>query len=183
MQHKVFRTLSGDVSVDNVGLVLSHEHLFTDLRKDSDFVYTNLSPDEISRVMLPYLREAENAGVDLIVECSTVGVGRNISVLAALDHQSKIALIAPTGLYREEYIPPSFRKQSLKDLSKLWINEILLGIEGRNQRAGFIKIAVSNAEITHLEKRNLQAAAKASAQTGAVIASHTIGGPHAWESY
>jgi phosphotriesterase-related protein len=183
MSQKVFRTVSGDVSVDEAGLVLPHEHLFTDLRMSVNHDYTNLSPDEVSRVMLPYLREAENAGVDLIVECSTLGVGRNLTVLEALDHQSKMTFIAPTGLYREEYIPLSFRKQSLEYLSQLWTKEILVGIEGGNQRAGFIKVAVSDAEITHLERKNLRAAAKTSTQTGAVIASHTIGGPHAWESY
>jgi phosphotriesterase-related protein len=50
------------------------------------------------------------------------------------------------------------------------------GIEGTAIRAGFIKLAMSDDGPTALEIRNLKAAAKASQITGAVIASHTIGG-------
>jgi phosphotriesterase-related protein len=50
------------------------------------------------------------------------------------------------------------------------------GMEGTDSRAGFIKVAMSNDGPTPIEVRNLKAAALASKQTGAVIASHTIGG-------
>ena len=43
-------------------------------------------------------------------------------------------------------------------------------------RAGFIKLAMSDDGPTALEIRNLRAAARASQNTGAVIAVHTIGG-------
>jgi phosphotriesterase-related protein len=61
-------------------------------------------------------------------------------------------------------------------LAELWTKELTEGIEGTSIRAGFIKLAMSDNGPTSLEVRNLKAAAKASANTGAVIASHTIGG-------
>jgi phosphotriesterase-related protein len=62
------------------------------------------------------------------------------------------------------------------DLAKLWIEELTEGIEGTSIRAGFIKLAMSDDGPTALEIRNLKAAVQASKMTGAVIASHTIGG-------
>jgi phosphotriesterase-related protein len=49
-------------------------------------------------------------------------------------------------------------------------------MEGTSVRAGFIKIAMSDDGPLPSEVRNLKAAAVASRATGAVIASHTIGG-------
>jgi phosphotriesterase-related protein len=51
-----------------------------------------------------------------------------------------------------------------------------VGIEDTSIRAGFIKLAMSDDGPTSLEIRNLKAAAKASRNTGAVIAVHIIGG-------
>ena len=89
---------------------------------------------------------------------------------------SPIHIIAPTGVYREAFTPPSLREISGADLADLWIRELTQGIEGTSIRAGFIKLAMSDDGPTALEIRNLQAAAKASQITGAVIASHTISG-------
>lgn len=61
-------------------------------------------------------------------------------------------------------------------LAELWTKELTEGIEGTSIRAGFIKLAMSDNGPTALEIRNLQAGVKASQATGALIASHTIGG-------
>ena len=54
--------------------------------------------------------------------------------------------------------------------------ELTEGIEATAVRADFSKLAMSDDGPTALEIRNLMAAARASLETGAVIASHTIGG-------
>ena len=85
-------------------------------------------------------------------------------------------IVAPTGVYREAFIPASLRDVREEDLTDLWTKELTHGIEGTSIRAGFIKLAMSDDGPTPLEIRNLKAAVKASQQTGAVIGSHTIGG-------
>jgi phosphotriesterase-related protein len=157
-------------------LILPHEHLFTDLRGPRVEGYAQAEPDQILRVVEPYLAEAAAAGVTAIVECSTLGVGRNLKVLSKLAEVSPIKLIAPTGVYREAFTPPSLREMSESELTDLWTQELTEGIEDSSIRAGFIKLAMSDDGPTGLEVRNLKAAAKASQKTGAVIASHTIGG-------
>jgi phosphotriesterase-related protein len=169
-------TVKGPVEIDSLGLVLPHEHLFTDLRGPQVPDYAQADPESVVRVVKPFLEEASAAGVTALVECSTVGVGRNVEVLCSLAEATPIHLIAPTGVYRDAYIPVSLRDMGKEELADLWIRELTEGIEQSSVRAGFIKLAMSDDELTGLEIRNLKAAARASRETGVVIASHTIGG-------
>lgn len=147
------QTVTGPVDIDSLSLILPHEHLFTDLRGPLVAGYAQADPDAV---------------VDI--------VGRNLTVLSKLAEVSPIRIIAPTGVYREAFTPPTLRETNEAGLADLWTRELTQGIEGTSIRAGFIKLAMSDDGRTELEIRNLQAAAKASQRTGAVIASHTITG-------
>ena len=173
---KRIHTIKGPIEIDALGLTLPHEHLFTDLRGPSVPDYARGEPSAVVKVVEPYLAEASAAGVTALVECSTVGVGRNLQVLLSLADATSIHIIAPTGVYRDAYIPETLREISEHDLAELWTTELTEGIDRTSIRAGFIKLAMSDDGPTALEIRNLKAAVKASENTGAVIASHTIGG-------
>jgi phosphotriesterase-related protein len=173
---KKIHTLKGSVEIDSLSLILPHEHLFTDLRGPHVAGYAEGEPSAVLKVVEPFLAEASAAGVTALVECSTVGVGRNLSVLQRLAEATPVQIVAPTGVYREAYIPASLLEAGEDDLAELWTRELLEGIEGTSIRAGFIKLAMSDDGPTALEIRNLNAAARASQNTGAVIASHSIGG-------
>jgi phosphotriesterase-related protein len=170
---KVIQTIKGRVPVEDLGLILPHEHLFTDLRGPRAKGYAKADPATVGKVMKPFLEEAYRAGVTVLVECSTVGVGRNIEVMQYLADLTPIHLILPTGVYREAYIPPTHRMLNERELADLWIRELCQGVEGTKILAGFIKIAMSDEGPTEIEIRCLRAAAIASQATGAVIASHT----------
>lgn len=173
---KSIHTVKGPIEIDALGLILPHEHLFTDLRGPRVPDYAQGEPSEVVKVVGPFLAEASAAGVTALVECSTVGVGRNLEVLRSLAESTAIHIIAPTGVYRDAYIPESLRELNEQDLADLWTTELSEGIAGTSIRAGFIKLAMSDDGPTTLEIRNLNAAVRASRNTGAVIASHTIGG-------
>ena len=169
-------TLKGPIEMDALGLILPHEHLFTDLRGPSVPGYAEGDTSAVVEVVRPFLADAYAAGVTALMECSTVGVGRNLSVLRALAEATPIHIVAPTGVYRDAYIPATLRDLSEAALADLWTRELTEGIEDTSIRAGFIKLAMSDDGPTPLEVRNLKAAARASQHTGAVIAIHTIGG-------
>ncbi len=173
---KHLQTIKGPVEIDSLGLTLPHEHLFTDLRGPREAGYARAEPSDVIKVVGPFLTEAAAAGVTALVECSTVGVGRNLSVLRALAEAASVHIVAPTGVYRDAYIPESLREMDVSDLATLWAAELTEGIEGSSIGAGFIKLAMSDDGPTALEVRNLKAAARASQETGAAVASHTIGG-------
>lgn len=173
---KQIYTLNGPIDPYSLGLFLPHEHLFTDLRGPAVTDYAQGDPDFVVQVVAPHLAEAAAVGVTALVECSTVGVGRNLSILRRLGDSTSIHIVAPTGVYRDAYIPEAMRDSSVDQLAELWTRELTEGIEGTSVRAGFIKLAMSDDGPTSLEIRNLKAAVTASQTTGAVIGSHTIGG-------
>jgi phosphotriesterase-related protein len=170
------QTAKGAVTVEELGLILPHEHLFTDLRGPLVPGYALAEPEAVARVMEPYLAAAHAVGVTALVECSTVGVGRNVTVLRHLADVTPIHLIVPTGVYREAFTPPSLRELSAEALAEIWIRELTEGIEDTEVCAGFIKISMSDDGPTPLEVRNLKAAALASRQTGSAVVSHTASG-------
>lgn len=173
---KHIHCIKGPVEISSLRLILPHEHLFTDLRGPNVADYARGEASAVIKVLEPHLAEAAAAGVTALVECSTVGVGRNLSILQSLAEVTSIHLIAPTGVYRDAYIPESMREINEAELAERWTKELVEGIEGTSIRAGFIKLAMSDDGPSALEIRNLKAAAKASRNTGAVIAVHTIGG-------
>jgi phosphotriesterase-related protein len=126
--------------------------------------------------MKPYLDAIHAAGVTAFVDCAPPGVGRNIHVLRHLATITPIHIVAPTGVYREGFIPTALLDISSEALADLWARELTEGIDGTDSRAGFIKIAMSDNGPTDLEVRSLKAAARASQRTGAIVGSHTIGG-------
>src|ERR1700752_2570104 len=127
---KKVHTVKGSIDIDSLGLILPHEHLFTDLRGPLVPGYAQAAPEDVGRVVEPFLAEASAAGATALVECSTIGLGRNLRVLQALAEVSPIRVIAPSGVYRDAFIPPFLRETSEADLAKLWIQELTEGIEG-----------------------------------------------------
>ena len=169
-------TLTGPVPVDQPGLVLPHEHIFVDLRGPAAPDYAQADPEDVIRLMEPYLEAAWKAGVTTFIECTPPGVGRNIPVLRRVAEITPLRILTPTGVYREAFTPLAMRSLSADQLANIWIRELTEGIEGTPVRAGFIKLAMSDNGPTDLEIRNLEAAAISSLATGAVIASHTSNG-------
>src|SRR5918995_7007788 len=123
MANKI-QTTTGPVDVDSLGLILPHEHLFTDLRGPLVADYARGEPSAVVEAVGPYLAEASKAGVTALVECSTVGVGRNLTVLRRLAEATSIHIIAPTGVYRDAYIPEALREISEQGLAELWTKEL-----------------------------------------------------------
>lgn len=174
------QTVLGSVDVDTLGIILPHEHLFTDLRGPLTPGYAQGDPQDVAAALRPHLQAIEALGVTAFVECSTVGVGRNIAMLRHLATITPIHIVAPTGVYKEGFIPPDLLDLSAEALAALWVRDLLEGIDGTDSRAGFIKIGLVDDGPTEHEIRNIRAAALASRQTGAVVASHTIGGAAAY---
>jgi phosphotriesterase-related protein len=170
--------------VDDLGLIVAHEHLFTDLRIPDEQGQGQVDPDDVVRVMGPYLDEAWEAGITALIECTPPGVGQNPVALEALARNTQMAVVMPTGLYRQQWIPEKHLGMSDAELTDWMVSEITEGIQSTGVKAGFIKMGVSDEGITDDEARNLRAAARAARETGVIVASHTSGplkGAHALE--
>ncbi|MHC4146464.1 MAG: phosphotriesterase family protein [Planctomycetota bacterium] len=163
-----FATTQGPVPAKGLGIVLPHEHIFTDLRGPTIPGYGQ------------YLAEALGKGVGLMFECSSIGVGRNVPILAQVSEASGLPVVVPTGVYgRGNFAPLEHRNMTEDELATLFVSEISEDIEGTGIKAGFIKISTDNGPLSPLLERILRAAGRAASETGAAIASHTPTGSNA----
>jgi phosphotriesterase-related protein len=176
MSTKVLHTITGPVEAKNTGLILPHEHIFVDLRGPSAPNYAQAQAEDVIQLMQPTLEAAWSAGVTTLVECTPPGVGRNVDILRRVTEITPIHILTPTGVYRDAFTPLAIRNLNAEALAQIWIRELTEGIDETSVRAGFIKLAMSDNGPTEIEIRNLEAAARASLSTSAIIASHTTNG-------
>jgi phosphotriesterase-related protein len=175
-----FATTQGQVPAEGLGVILPHEHIFTDLRGPTTPGYAQADPADVARVMAPYLSEALDKGVGLLIECSSIGVGRNVPIVSKVSDTSGLPVVVPTGVYgRADFAPPEHRNMTEDELASLFIGEISEGIEGTGIKAGFIKIATDSGPMSPLLEKILRAAGRAANETGAAVASHTTTGSNA----
>ena len=176
-QAATITTTAGNMDAAEAGLILPHEHIFTDLRGPDKPGYGEADPADVIRVMKPLLLQAKKAGVNTLVECTTIGVGRNVAVISRLAGETGLNIVVPTGVYgRANFAPKKYADMSEDQLAQWMMAEIMVGIEGTGVRAGFIKTAASEKELRPLEEKFLRASGRAALQTGVAIASHTTAG-------
>ncbi|HEX7859630.1 MAG TPA: esterase [Verrucomicrobiae bacterium] len=174
---RVLMTTAGPIKQNAAGIILPHEHLFTDLRGPDAAGYGEADGAEVMRVMVPLLEDARKAGVETLIECTTIGVGRNVPIIAELARRTGMQIVVPTGVYgRANFAPKKYAEMSEDELARWMITEVVVGIEGTGVQAGFIKTAASETELRPLEVKFLRASARASKATGVAIASHTTSG-------
>ncbi len=169
-------TTLGPKRVDELGMILPHEHVFVDLRTPDHPDHGQGDADDVIRLMQPQLTAATEAGITAIVEPSTLGVGRRADILQAVSLATGFPLVAPTGIYREPWVPAWAQKASEDALYEWMRNELDGYIIGSNVQAGWIKLSAGDDGLTPAETKILRAAARAARDTGAVIGSHTIRG-------
>lgn len=168
------QTTGGPLPVPKRGVLLPHEHLFLDLRGPDAPGYAEADPERVLATMRPYLQDLKHQDVVGLIECSTVGVGRNVRILTRLAEATGLAVVAPTGVYTERSAPRFLLAMSERELEDWLTEELETAIEGTAVRAGFIKLASSPHGLTDFERRVLRAAARVARATGVAIASHTI---------
>jgi phosphotriesterase-related protein len=173
---KKLLTTLGPIDEGQAGIVLPHEHVFVDLRTPETPGHGVAPAEQVVRVMRPSLEEARAAGIGCIVEASCVGVGRRADILRAVSEATRLPLLAPTGVYREPWVPRWVHDATEAALTDWMIAELTEGIEKTGVRAGWIKLSAGDNGLTACEEKILRAALRAARETGSVIGSHSIRG-------
>ena len=169
-------TTLGPKNKSELELILPHEHVFVDLRTWDQPGYAQAETSDVIRLMGPELNRAAVAGITAVVECSPVGVGRRTDILKAVSEATNFPLVAPTGIYREPWIPPWAHEAGEDELDEWMSNELQGEIEQTGVQAGFIKLSAGDDGLTPTETKVLRAAARAARLSGSAIASHTLRG-------
>lgn len=169
-------TTMGNLTREQAGILLPHEHVFVDLRTPGQEGHGQADTADVIRLMVPFLQKARESGVGAIVDCGPAGVGRRADILKAVSTAAGFPLVVPTGVYREPWIPKWVLHANEEHLEAWMLGELTTGIEDTGVMAGFVKLSAGDDGITEQERKILIAASKAAKKAAAVIGSHTIRG-------
>lgn len=169
-------TTQGTKTLEQLGLILPHEHIFVDLGPIEAKSYEKAQAAEVITLMQPELEKAREVGVTALVECTPVGVGRRVDIVKAVSDAATFPVVVATGIYREPWIPAWAHEATETKLYEWMLDELTEGIEETGVKAAWIKLSAGDDGITECETKLLRAAARAGLATGAVIGSHTIRG-------
>ena len=174
-------TVRGPLSVDALGTVLMHEHVFVLSEELRQSIPENW--DEQQRVddAVARLTALTETGVSTIVDPTVIGLGRDVRRVAAVNQRVDLNILVATGLYTLADVPYYFRYHGpgtllggAESMTELFVREITEGIAGTGIKAAFLKCAIED-ELTPGVERVMRAVAQAHLSTGAPITVHTSG--------
>lgn len=173
------QTVTGIMKGTRVTKALAHEHMFVDFHATTDANYMDVNWSNKIGAAVESASQLASQGVNLVIEWTNLGIGRNVLALRSVSNQSGISFVCPTGIYKD-FLPPALTGLSSKRLADHFISELASGIDGTAIRAGFIKTAANENGIRESERTILRAAAMAGKETGAAIGFH---GPRATTTF
>ena len=101
---KLITTLGPKTGAE-LGLILPHEHIFVEFRPPDHPDHAVAQVADVVALMTPEVEKAQALGVTAMVDCTPVGVGRRVDILKAISEATGMPLVAPTGIYREPWVP------------------------------------------------------------------------------
>jgi predicted metal-dependent phosphotriesterase family hydrolase len=175
-------TVLGALPPEALGITDAHNHVWIDEVGGTPEVVPHLDDEQaISQELMDY----RQAGGGSIVDCQPGGAGRNGLRLEGLARQSGVHLVACTGFHLPKYYPQGYGlfRASADQAAALFVSELQHGLtetlsRALPVRADFIKIAC-RATLAVTPPALLEAALRASLETGALIVAHTEKGSEA----
>jgi phosphotriesterase-related protein len=177
---KTVETVTGPISVDQLGKTLIHEHFaFGYPGYQGDITLGAFNEAEALEIAIGAARQMMSFGVQTVVDPTPNECGRNPLFLKKISETTGLQIICATGYYYEgEGAPPYFQLRAglgtaEEDIYDMFKTEISEGIAGTGIKPGIIKLASSKGKITEYEKMFFRAAAKIHKETGIVLLTHT----------
>ena len=156
---------------DPTGYTWVHEHLHIDLSGFKNNLDCRLDQYDL---ICQEMKDLRALGVSNIIEMTNRYMGRNPQFMLDLMRDTGINVIACTGYYQDAFFPEHVAARSVEQLAQEMVDEIVIGIDGTELKAGIIaEIGSSEGVITPLEEKVFIAAARAHIETGRPISTHT----------
>ena len=187
------RTVLGDVSRDDAGITLTHEHILyanpgAEFDRRSAFDFDTVA-NEVTTTMKKGMKDH---GIRTMVDMTACELGRHPELIAEVARRSGMNIIAITGFFPERLgIPYHWRVQSIDYVRDFFISDITQGMAfgfmSTDIKAGAIKIATGSGDghggpapdgpngthMTRNEEHLVRAAGRAQAQLGCCVNTHT----------
>lgn len=142
------------------------------LRKNPYVVHENLKLDD-THVALQELSHIKQAGVNLLIDATTVGLGRDIPSLLAISKKTDVQIAVGCGLFVHDSLPEKYANWSTGQIYEWMMDEIQNGIDGSGAKPGIIGEIGTSEKIYPIEEKSLLAAAKAHVASGLPVMLHT----------
>lgn len=174
-------TYRGPVAAADLGWTLTHEHLFVRSPElDLEYPHPEWDPERAVETAVRGLEDLHGLGVRTVVDLTVPGLGRDVALVAQVAARVRVNLVAATGWYTDEVLPPFFRTHGPgrlvggpDPLVEMFRSDIRVGIGGSGVRSAVIKVVTDAPGITADVARVLAAAATVHRETGVPITTHT----------
>jgi len=168
-------TVRGPIRPAELGITLSHDHLIIDAFKlfgEASGSYAWIMDDE--DIAIGEVRRFRDAGGRAIADPTNIVIGRDPSALRRISDATDVHIIMGAGWYRERAYPPYIYEEMPDTLADRLVNDLLVGVDGTDIRAGFIgEIGTERKTISPAQERVFRAAGRAHRRTGCPIMTHT----------
>lgn len=185
------RTMTGDISPEQLGFTYSHEHIVCRPAYWVEHNQTDLLLDD------PQKSEQEVAdccaiGVRTLVDATAVDYGRDPQAVYEISKRTGMQIIATAGFNKsflwDAKMPGGERtykewidKATIEELTDFVTKEVTEGMQGTAIKGGQVKFGTGYNSINPLEIKTIRAVCRAHHITGAPIHSHTEAGTMALE--
>ncbi|MGE3857394.1 MAG: phosphotriesterase [Dehalococcoidia bacterium] len=166
----IIQTARGPIPASELGFTISHEHVLTSQGQDWKHYPWMFDKEATRRVAVQSLLEAQAAGVTAFIDLTTPDLGRDIEFFKSVAIEAAYHIVCATGIWRD--VPRSFAVRDIDQSADIFVREIEVGIEDSGVKAGVIKVANDENELTPAHVNVLRAAARASNRTGCPISTH-----------
>jgi len=164
-------TARGPVDTAQLGPTLMHEHVVTrspGVQENWPHLWDRNSILDIAERKLS---ELHRRGIRSLVDLTTVDLGRDIDLIAAVARRSPVHIIVATGVW---WMPQRyFGAHGVDAVAELFVRDITQGIANSGVKAAIIKCATDTAGVTPVIDNVLRASARAQKATGVPISTHT----------
>lgn len=180
------RTMTGDISSEDLGFTYSHEHIFCIpphwQEKGADDLLLDDEEKSFKEVV-----DFKNAGGNSIIDATCIDYGRDVAKVKKIADATGINIVATAGFNKgilwDAKMPGKnitfnewLDSQSIDQLVDFIVNDVEKGVENTNIRCGQIKFGTGYNNISPLEVKTIRAACRAHHITKAPLHAHTEAG-------
>jgi phosphotriesterase-related protein len=199
------QTVTGEIESAEMGLTLTHEHLFNivtpwwhppyddsarskelvdekvsitnvwELRHDPFLNKDNCALDDIESAIVEVKRFAAQGGRTILEACADQGNGRDPEGLARISRESGLNVVMGSGIFLDPVHGPEHLDGTVREIADRIVRDLTVGAQGTNIRAGFIGEIFVGQPFTNRERNSLAGACLAQRETGVPIQIHMPG--------
>lgn len=155
-------TVLGSIPADQMGPTLMHEHMVLAYAGwDKDALCEHIELNDLAKIVADSLGTVKEYGIKTVVDATPNDLNRNVDLIKLVSERTGLNIICSTGMYTEEEGMPAYIKfhaqvhDTLTELYETFVQEITIGIGKSGVKAGVIKVATGNGNISPYEDRVL----------------------------